>query len=81
MASSQPPCLCPMMHRLISLIARITGEPGAIEQGRLIDQLTDLETQALETGAPRRTIEAIRSVRLTIRVASLKPRSLSMRGH
>ncbi len=81
MANPQPAGVCPILHRLITLIARITGEPGPAEQGRLIDQLTDLETQALETGASSRTTEAIRAARRSIRVASLMPQPSGMRGH
>ena len=67
------PGVCPILRRLITLVARIPAEPGLPEQGQLIDQLTDLESEAVSAGAPPRTTEAIRAVRRTVRAASLMP--------
>ncbi|WP_246696885.1 hypothetical protein [Methylobacterium planeticum] len=80
MPNSQTPGPCPILRRLITLVARIPEEPGLPEQGRIIDQLTDLETESLSAGAPRRTTEAIRAVRLTVRVASLMPHPPGLRS-
>jgi hypothetical protein len=78
--NSQTPGVCPILRRLITLVARIPAEPGLPEQGRLIDQLTELESEAVSAGAPSRTTEAIRAVRLTVRVASLMPNSPVLRA-
>jgi len=81
MASAPPAGVCPTLRKLITLVARMPDAPGLSEQGQLIDQLTDLETEARETGAPTHTTETIRSVRLTIRAASLMPKPPGIRGH
>jgi hypothetical protein len=69
------------MRKLIAIVAQGSPHPGPLEQGRLIDRFTELEAEAILTNAPRRTLEAIRSRRMQIRVDSLIPRLFSPRGH
>lgn len=75
------PSGCPVMRKLIAIVAQGSPQPGPLEQGRLIDRFTELETEAILTRAPTRTLEAIRSRRMQIRVESLIPRPFGLKGH
>jgi hypothetical protein len=75
------PSACPVMRKLIALVADGSHHPGPLEQGRLIDRFTELEAEAILTRAPARTLDAIRGRRMQIRVDSLIPRSFGPRGH
>ncbi|MGU3448767.1 hypothetical protein [Methylobacterium sp. 391_Methyba4] len=68
---SAPPC--PVMQRLIRMVARSSQLPGLQERGWLIDQLTDLEAEGIAADAHRRTLDAIRATRLKLRIESLLP--------
>lgn len=80
MTWDRPPA-CPVMRKLIAIVAQGSPHPGPLEQGRLIDRFTELEAEAILTSAPTRTLEAIRGRRLQIRVDSLIARSLGPRGY
>ncbi len=75
------PSACPVMRKLIAIVAQTSPHPGPLEQGRLIDRFTELEAEAILTYAPVRTLEAIRGRRMQIRVDSLMPRLSGLRGH
>lgn len=75
------PAACPVMRKLIAVMAQGSPHPGPLEQGRLIDRFTELEAEAILTNAPIRTLEAIRGMRMQTRVDSLIPRSFGPRGH
>lgn len=62
--------MCPVMRKLIVMMARGSPLPSTQERGRLIDRLTDLEVEALATDAPRRTVDAIRAKRLQVRMTA-----------
>ncbi|MHC2106977.1 hypothetical protein [Methylobacterium sp. WL64] len=69
------------MRKLITMIARKSRSPGLHEHGQLIDQLTALEVEGVAKDAPSRTLEAIRSTRLKLRVGSLILKTPLRRGH
>ncbi|MBN4098263.1 MULTISPECIES: hypothetical protein [Methylobacterium] len=69
------------MRKLIGMIVRMSQHPGLQEQGQLIDQLTELETEGIARDVPWRTVEAIRATRLRLRVEGLMPRTPLPRGH
>ncbi|KAA0122372.1 hypothetical protein CIW48_19165 [Methylobacterium sp. P1-11] len=75
------PRMCPVMRKLIGMIVRMSQRPGLQEQGELIDQLTELETEGIAKHVPWRTVEAIRTTRLKLRVEGLMPRTPLPRGH
>ena len=81
MVDHSQPLMCPVMRKLVTLIARKSRFPGLQEHGRLIDQLTDLEAEGLAKDAPWRTLEAIRATRMKLRVEGLMPRLPFPRGH
>jgi hypothetical protein len=72
---------CPVMRKLIAMVAQTSRSPGLQEHGQLIDQLTGLEAEGVAMAAPRQTLEAIRATRLKLRVESLMPRLPAPRGH
>ena len=80
MTWDRPPA-CRIMRKLIAIVAQGSSHPGPLEQGQLIDRFTELEAEAILTSAPARTLEAIRSRRMQIRVDSLMPRLSGLRGH
>lgn len=69
------------MRKLIAVVAQSSRSPGLREHGQTIDQLTELEAEGMAKAAPPRTLEAIRAIRLKLRVESLMPRLPSIRGH
>lgn len=75
------PRMCPVMRKLITVVLRMSQHPGLQERGLLIDRLTDLEAEGIARDVPRRTVEAIRSTRLKLRVEGLMPRTPLPRGH
>jgi hypothetical protein len=81
MVDHSQPLMCPVMRKLITLVARKSRLPGLQGHGRLIDQLTDLEAEGVANDAPWRTLEAIRATRMKLRVDGLIPRSPIIRGH
>lgn len=62
---------CPILQKLNATTAGLGVVLNLRECGVLIDQLTDLETEGLRGRASRQTMDAIRTVRLDVRVASL----------
>lgn len=62
------------MRKLAWLVVRMAQRPGLLESGRLIDQLTDLETEGLARNISWRSIETIRATRLKLRVEGLIPK-------
>lgn len=80
MADHSRPLICPVMRKLIIMIARMSQSPGLRDHGQLIDLLMDLEAEAIAEDAPGRTVEAIRATRLKLRIESLIPRLPSIRG-
>ena len=81
MPARDRPLMCPIMRKLIAVMARGSPLPGPQERRRLIDRLTELEAEAQASDVPRRTVEAIRAKRLELRVAALIPRASGLRGH
>lgn len=81
MVDHSRPLMCPVMRKLITMVARMSQFPGLREHGQLIDQLRDLEAEAIAKDAPWRTLEAIRATRLKLRIESLMPRLPTIRGH
>jgi len=77
--SRRPPC--PVMRKLIAIVAQSSRPPGLKERGQIIDQLTDLEAEGVAQDAPHQTLEAIRATRFKLRVESLMPRLPAIRGH
>jgi hypothetical protein len=73
--------MCPVMRKLITLVARTSRSPGLHERGQLIDQLAALEIEGVAKDVPWRTLEAIRATRLKLRVESLMPKTPLPRGH
>jgi hypothetical protein len=81
MVDHRRPLMCPVLRKLITLVARKSRFPRLHEHGQLIDQLTDLEAEGVANNAPWRTLEAIRATRMKLRVDGLMPRSTGLRGH
>lgn len=75
------PRICPVMRKLMTVVVRMSQHPGLQERGQLIDQLTDLEAEGIARDVPWRTVEAIRTTRLKLRVEGLMPRTPLPRGH
>ena len=75
------PRMCPVMRKLMTVVVRMSQHPGLQERGQLIDQLTDLEAEGIARDVPWRTVEAIRTTRLKLRVEGLMPRTPLPRGH
>lgn len=73
--------MCPVMLKLMTVVVRMSQHPGLQERGQLIDQLTDLEAEGIARDVPWRTVEAIRTTRLKLRVEGLMPRTPLPRGH
>lgn len=65
----------------MTVVVRMSQHPGLQERGQLIDQLTDLEAEGIARDVPWRTVEAIRTTRLKLRVEGLMPRTPLPRGH
>lgn len=74
------PRICPVMQKMIALIVHMSQFPGLLEQGQLIDQLTDLEAEGIAQDAPWRTLEAIRAARMKLRVEGLMAGTPIQRG-
>ncbi len=72
---------CPIMQKLIAMVAHLSRPAGLKERGQLIDQLTELEAEGVSQDAPQQTLEAIRTARFKLRVESLLPRLPAIRGH